>query len=164
MTVREIYAGKASYNVTGTGYDPKGEIVDLDGNAVDAAGSDALRSLLATIALANTAKLEQKDGAWRVVGDPTEGALLTLAAKGGLPKESLVPSHQVVRELPFDSDRKRMTVIALDETGKEIAHTKGSADVLLPRCVAQLTANDIVPLTEEGRAGPSRKAPPISTR
>src|SRR4029079_9368821 len=103
------------------------------------------------ISLANTASLEMKEGSWRVVGDPTEGALLTLAAKGGLPKESIVPSHQVVRELPFDSDRKRMTVIALDETGKEIAHTKGSADVLLPRCVAQQSHTGIEPLDEAGR-------------
>ena len=151
MTVREIYAGSASYTVTGTGYDPKGEILDLDGKPTDASLSDGLRSLLASMSLANTATLEKKEGSWRVVGDPTEGALLTLAAKGGLPKESIIPSHQVVRELPFDSDRKRMTVIALDESGKEIVHTKGSADVLLPRCVAQHTATGVEALDEAGR-------------
>jgi Ca2+-transporting ATPase len=151
MTVREIYAGSASYTVTGTGYDPQGEILDLDGKATDASLSDGLRNLLASMSLANTATLEKKEGSWRVVGDPTEGALLTLAAKGGLPKESIVPSHQVVRELPFDSDRKRMTVIALDDTGKEIVHTKGSADVLLPRCVAQHTASGVEVLDEAGR-------------
>jgi len=151
MTVREIYAGAVSYTVTGTGYDPKGDILDLEGKVVEAASSEALRSLLATIALANTADLEKKEGSWRVVGDPTEGALLTLAAKGGLPKESIAPSHQVVQEIPFDSDRKRMTVVALDEAGKEIAHTKGSADVLIPRCVAQQSAKGITPLDEEGR-------------
>jgi Ca2+-transporting ATPase len=151
MTVREIYAGAASYTVTGTGYDPSGDILDIAGKTVDASLSDGLRSLLASMALANTASLEKKEGTWRVVGDPTEGALLTLAAKGGLPKESIVPSHQVVRELPFDSDRKRMTVIALDEMGKEIVHTKGSADVLLPRCVAQHTATGVEPLDEAGR-------------
>ena len=151
MTVREIYAGGASYSVTGTGYDPKGDILDSDSKAIEASGSEALKSLLATIALANTAQLERKEGSWRVVGDPTEGALLTLAAKGGLPKESIVPSHQVVKEIPFDSDRKRMTVVALDETGKEIAHTKGSADVLVPRCVAMQSASGIVPLDAAGR-------------
>ena len=152
MTVREIYAGAVSYTVTGTGYDPKGEILDLQGKVVEAVSSEALRSLLATIALANTADLEKKEGSWRVVGDPTEGALLTLAAKGGLPKESIAPSHHVVKEIPFDSDRKRMTVVALDEDGKEIAHTKGSADVLIPRCVAQQSADGVTPLDEQGRA------------
>jgi Ca2+-transporting ATPase len=151
MTVREIFSGQVSYRVTGTGYDPQGEIVDLAGKAVDASLSEGLKSLLASMTLANTASLEQKDGAWRVVGDPTEGALLTLAAKGGLPKESVVPSHKVVRELPFDSDRKRMTVVALDEDGNEIAHTKGSADVLLPRCVAFQAVTGVLPLDAHGR-------------
>jgi Ca2+-transporting ATPase len=151
MTVREIYAGAASYSVTGTGYDPVGEILDAEGKNVECADRPALRELLATITLANTASLERKDGAWRVVGDPTEGALLTLSAKGGLPKESVAPSHQVVKEIPFDSDRKRMTVVTLDETGKEIVHTKGSADVLIPRCVHQLTKAGLDPLDDAKR-------------
>ena len=151
MTVREIYAGAISYSVTGTGYDPRGEIVDLEGKPVECGERPALKELLATITLVNTASLEKKDGVWKVVGDPTEGALLTLSAKGGLPKESIAPSHQFVREIPFDSDRKRMTVIALDETGREIAHTKGSADVLIPRCAHQLTKNGLEPLTDDTR-------------
>ncbi|MBX3234479.1 MAG: cation-translocating P-type ATPase [Labilithrix sp.] len=151
MTVREVYAGGIGYNVTGTGYDPRGEIVDADGKAVECSERPALSELLATITLVNSASLERKDGQWRVVGDPTEGALLTLSAKGGLPKESVAPSHQLLREIPFDSDRKRMTVIALDETGKEIAHTKGSADVLIPRCVHQLTKDGLEALDDEKR-------------
>ncbi|MDF2697271.1 MAG: Cation-transporting ATPase, family, partial [Labilithrix sp.] len=151
MTVREIYCGVTSYTVTGTGYDPAGEIRDPDGNAVECSERPALQELLATITLANTATLEKKEGSWRVVGDPTEGALLTLSAKGGLPKESVAPSHQVLKEIPFDSDRKRMTVVTLDESGKEIAHTKGSADVLLPLCVHQLTRNGLDSLDDAAR-------------
>jgi Ca2+-transporting ATPase len=153
MTVREVYAGGRSYDVTGTGYDPRGEIVDLHEKAVDANERPALRDLLATITLANTAELEKtKEGSWKVIGDPTEGALLTLAAKGGLPKESVAPSHQVLQELPFDSDRRRMTVVTLDAAGKEIAHTKGSADMLLPRCTAYHDEDGIEPLDEAKRA------------
>jgi Ca2+-transporting ATPase len=152
MTVREVFAGGQAFTVTGTGYDPKGEIVAAGGSPVEAVSLPALRDLLATIALANTAELERKDGAWRVVGDPTEGALLTLSAKGGLPKESVAPSHQIVKEIPFDSDRKRMTVVTLDEAGREVAHTKGSADVLIPRCVAARTASGTLePLDEDKR-------------
>jgi len=134
MTVRAIYAGGLEYGVTGAGYDPQGDIVEKDGTKVDGP-SGALHDLLATVALCNNATLERgDDGAWRVIGDPTEGALLTLSAKGGLPRESFAPTHRLVREAPFDSDRKRMTVVTLDERGRQVAHTKGSADVLLPLC------------------------------
>ncbi|MBV9945803.1 MAG: cation-transporting P-type ATPase, partial [Myxococcales bacterium] len=82
---------------------------------------------------------------------PTEGALLTLAAKAGVSPEAIASSHQVVKELPFDSDRKRMTVVALDEAGQEIVHTKGSADVLLPLCAAWRTERGRQPLDAETR-------------
>jgi Ca2+-transporting ATPase len=151
MTVRELYAGGVSYNATGAGYDPKGDIVTLDAKPVSDP-PEPLRDLLATIALCNNASLEQdEDGRWIVVGDPTEGALLTLAAKGGVPRESVAPSHQIVKELPFDSDRKRMTVVTLDAAGREVVHTKGSADVLIPLCSSQHLATGPVPLDDEGR-------------
>jgi Ca2+-transporting ATPase len=161
MTIREVFCGTIQYTVSGTGYDPKGEI-QRAGKSVDANVIDPLKHLLETITLANTANLEKKEGAWVVVGDPTEGALLTLAAKGGLPKESIVPSHQVVKEIPFDSDRKRMTVITLDAAGVEVAHTKGSADVLIPRCVAQHTSEGIEPLDDDKRAAILREAERMS--
>jgi len=131
MTVRELYASRVTYDVTGTGYDPKGEIRHPKDGPVGDLGK-TLRHLLATVALCNNATLEKKDGGWKVVGDPTEGALLTLAAKGKLPRESI--TAQVLKELPFDSDRKRMTVVALDERGRRIVHVKGSADVLVKLC------------------------------
>jgi Ca2+-transporting ATPase len=151
MTVRELYAGGVSYNATGTGYDPKGDILTLDGEAVHDPPAP-LRDLLATVALCNNASLEQDaSGKWTVVGDPTEGALLTLAAKGGVPRESVAPAHQIVKEVPFDSDRKRMTVVTLDELGREVVHTKGSADVLIPLCANQQVSSGIVPLDDAGR-------------
>lgn len=163
MTVREVYAGSVSYDVSGTGYDPRGEIRDLQKKTVDANERTALRDLLATITLANTAELEKtKDGVWKVIGDPTEGALLTLAAKAGLPKESVAPSHQVLKELPFDSDRKRMTVVTLDAQGNEVAHTKGSADILIPRCTAHHTENGIEPLEDAKREEILREAERMS--
>src|SRR6202044_2637842 len=110
-----------------------------------------LRDLLATVALCNNALLQKLDGTWRVQGDPTEGALLTLAAKGGVSREEMVSSNQVVKELPFDSDRKRMTIVALDEMGREIVHTKGSADVLLPLCAAYATHDGRMPLDAQSR-------------
>jgi Ca2+-transporting ATPase len=150
MTVRVVYSGGVRYRVTGTGYDPRGSILDTIDQRVESPDGP-LRDLLATVALCNNAVLQQTEEGWKVQGDPTEGALLTLAAKGGLPRESIVSSNQVVKELPFDSDRKRMTIIALDETGREVVHTKGSADVLLPLCATYETHQGRVALDEEAR-------------
>jgi Ca2+-transporting ATPase len=150
MTVREVYAGGAMYSVTGTGYDPKGEVFDAGGAHVEHPKRPLL-DLLATVALCNNATLERTEEGWRTIGDPTEGALLTLAAKGGVPRESVVSSHQIVKELPFDSDRKRMTIVTLDENGKEVVHSKGSADVLLPLCSSHATNEGHVPLDDAAR-------------
>jgi P-type Ca2+ transporter type 2C len=157
MTVREVYAGTEHFHVTGSGYDPRGAILDDLGNPVTSRASP-LSDLLATAALCNNATLHEERGdrpgeaaRWRVRGDPTEGALLTLAAKGGVSREGVQSSHQVVKEIPFDSDRKRMTVVALDESGREVAHSKGSAEGLLPLCTAYETPHGRLPLDAEAR-------------
>jgi len=150
MTVREVYAGGARFKVTGTGYDPEGHLLGADGGRV-ASLSGPLRDLLASVSLCNNALLQMRDGVWRVQGDPTEGALLTLAAKGGVSRELVVSSNQVVKELPFDSDRKRMTIVALDEMGREIVHSKGSADVLVPLCNDRDMDGGPQPLDESSR-------------
>jgi len=150
MTVREVYSGGVRFEVTGTGYDPKGELRGADGHRVESLPGP-LRDLLASAALCNNALLQVRDGVWRVQGDPTEGALLTLAAKGGVSRELVVSSNQVVKELPFDSDRKRMTIVALDESGREIVHSKGSADVLVPLCTDRDTEQGPQPLDDASR-------------
>ncbi len=157
MTVREAYAGHVSYEVTGIGYDPEGEI-RADGKVVapDPKGNSALskplRHLLEIGALCNNASLEQKDDdKWTALGDPTEAALLTLAAKGGIEKDTLNTTHKLLKELPFDSDRKRMTVLTLDAKGREVAHSKGSADVLLPLCASFEMEDGLKPLTDVDR-------------
>src|ERR1019366_4649356 len=163
MTVRVVYAGGVRYHVTGTGYDPRGSILDTINQRVDAPDGP-LRDLLATVSLCNNAILQKTEEGWRVQGDPTEGALLTLAAKGGVPRESIVSSNQVVKELPFDSDRKRMTIVALDEMGREVVHSKGSADVLLPLCATYETADGRVPLDAEARRRIIAEAEEMSSR
>ena len=143
MTVRAVYTGGTLYSVTGEGYDPKGELRAGDGGKVPDKLPAPLTYTLATAALCNNAHLDTdpETKRWRIIGDPTEGALLTLAAKGGMSRESMLPAHDIIAELPFDSDRKRMTVVTRDRTGRDIVHVKGSVDVLLPRCV-KLAEND----------------------
>ncbi len=145
MTVREVWAGDLHYEVTGLGYEPDGLIVRENDDRKAPAHPQTLgqeidvplERLLKTAALCNNARFTRDDdGLRKVVGDPTEGALLVLAEKGGVDRESIAPQSQVIRQLPFDSDRKRMTVITLDETGRPIAHVKGGVDIILPRCTS----------------------------
>jgi Ca2+-transporting ATPase len=163
MTVRVVYAGGARYHVTGTGYDPAGAILDTIDQRVESPDGP-LHDLLATVALCNNAHLQKTGDGWRVLGDPTEGALLTLAAKGGVSRELVASSHQVVKEVPFDSDRKRMTIVALDDMGREVVHTKGSADVILPLCAAYETAEGRLPLDAETRREILHEAEEMSGR
>ncbi len=152
MTVRSVYTGAHAYKVTGEGYDPKGAILDGDGKAPQKLPTPLMYTL-ATAALCNNAQLEMdaETKQWRIVGDPTEGALLTLAAKGNVSRESMLPAHEVIAELPFDSDRKRMTVVTRDRSGRDIVHVKGSVDILLPRCVKLAENEGVRGLTDEDR-------------
>ena len=142
MTVRAVYSGAHRYTVTGQGYDPTGVFEDDAGKTVEELPR-SLRHTLSTAALCNNAQLDldKETQRWKIIGDPTEGALLTVAAKGKLSRDHVAATNEVVHELPFDSDRKRMTVVTRDAQGREIAHVKGSVDVLLPRCT-HMSADD----------------------
>jgi Ca2+-transporting ATPase len=149
MTVREVYTYGRHYSVTGAGYSPSGEILDERKKSVTGELSLPLQHTLRTAALCNNARLmKDEDDLWIVKGDPTEGALLALAEKGGSEFESVRNGSELLTELPFDSDRKRMTVVTRDARGNEIVHTKGSADVLLPLCVSVKDDDAIRPLTD----------------
>ncbi|MEP7124422.1 MAG: cation-translocating P-type ATPase [Byssovorax sp.] len=152
MTVREVLAGGLPYTVSGRGYDPTGAIQDALGGAVPAMPGP-LEELVVTFALCNTATLrnDASAGTWHVVGDPTEGALLTLARKAGSPREDLMRSRGVVREIPFDSDRKRMTTVVKDAEGTVVAHVKGSLETLLPLCSALRDGDGARPLSDADR-------------
>ncbi len=111
MTVREIFSDGVLYSVEGSGYSPCGAIKGENG----APCSASLTRLLEAACLCNDATLfeEENNGAasWKITGDPTEGALLTAAGKGGLWKKDLESCFSRAAELPFDSDRKLMTTV-----------------------------------------------------
>ena len=111
MTVREIVTAAGRYRVTGAGYSPHGEFRrTADGAAVAAAMQPDLERLLVIGARCNNAAVQPGDaGGWRVVGDPTEGALVVAAMKGGIPAGD--SAAKVEFEIPFDSERKRMSVV-----------------------------------------------------
>jgi Ca2+-transporting ATPase len=161
MTVREVVAGGRRYRTTGHGYDPTGTLLDEHGRAVTSPGP-ALSELVESVVVCNRATLQKLPIGWRIQGDPTEGALLTLAAKVGADQQAVTSSHPVVRELPFDSDRKRMTVVAVGPNGTEVAHTKGSADVLVPLCATYATDEGPLPLDAVLRRGIADEADRMS--
>ena len=99
-----------------------------------------LRELLTAAVLCNGATLQQENGTWQIIGDPTEGALLVAAAKAGLTKAELERRAPLDREVPFDAERKMMTIVRRTEQGST-AYCKGAPDVLLKRCAASVTLN-----------------------
>jgi len=127
MTVRRIYANGRSSDVTGAGYAPEGRIES---------GSDdpGVALLLRAGVLASDAVIAQDGARWIVKGDPTEGALVVLAAKGGLQAGEGRSTHPRVEEFPFSSERKRMTTVHTMPDGRRIAFMKGAPEVISERC------------------------------
>ncbi|MCX6349193.1 MAG: HAD-IC family P-type ATPase, partial [Candidatus Aureabacteria bacterium] len=146
MTVRAILAGGRLFDVSGAGYAPLGEF-RLDGEPADPASHPALLESLASAVLCNGARLVKEKSEWRIIGDPTEGALLTAAAKAGLWKHDLENQSAFLGEIPFDSERKMMTVIRHASGGRATAFTKGAPDVLLSRCSSRWTPDGLLPLS-----------------
>ncbi len=115
MTVRDLWVAGRKLSVTGVGYDPQGEILD-NGQATSSLLDIDLRQLLLGAALCNNARLLPPNGEskhWSILGDPTEAALLVAAVKGGLDLQAETTHNPRLREVPFESRRKRMSTIHL---------------------------------------------------
>ena len=152
MTVRELYAGGRRYDVTGSGYVPEGQFLQA-ARATDVADEPALRQALTIGARCNHARLvREQPQEWEVIGDPTEGALRVAAMKAGLDSVESNASVSVLHEIPFDSDRKAMSVVIAVSEGGAVMYTKGALEVVLRKCDAELKADgDIEPLTDRRR-------------
>jgi Ca2+-transporting ATPase len=116
MVVQQVDTPGQVFNVTGHGYVPEGEF-QLEDRAVSVEEYPELSWLLLSCALCNDAHLQHQGGEWAILGDPTEGALLVLAAKGGVDPEPSLHQYPRVAEFPFSSERKRMSVICEANAG-----------------------------------------------
>ncbi|NLI81415.1 MAG: cation-transporting P-type ATPase [Deltaproteobacteria bacterium] len=153
MTVRELWVGDKALTVTGSGYSPEGAILE-DGRMLSAAERSDLRALLVSAGLCSNARLlspERERPRWGVLGDPTEGALLVLARKGGVDLQAEERAAPRLRELPFESRRKRMSTIHRTGDGSLIAHVKGAPKEVLRLCSRLLRDGMETPLSEELR-------------
>ncbi|MBP7712948.1 MAG: HAD-IC family P-type ATPase [Gammaproteobacteria bacterium] len=157
MTVRRILVADLDLQVTGSGYEPEGEFRpragggETDPSAIDATASAPLQALLQAAALSCDARLARSaEGRWHVRGDPTEGALIVAAVKARLDHLALERENPRADEVPFTSERKRMTVLSETPEGV-VAHSKGAPEVVLAECSRVLTASGEVPLDAAGR-------------
>jgi Ca2+-transporting ATPase len=132
MTVRRIYTDAMSIDVSGVGYEPEGEF-SVGGDKIAVEPDSALEKLLLIGALCNDTALTASGRTWDVSGDPTEGSLLVTAAKAGLWPEPLNQKFPRIGEIPFSSERKRMTTVHQTPQGS-IAYSKGAPELVLLSC------------------------------
>ncbi len=161
MTVREIFTGTQRFRISGAGYSPHGDFLRIedshDGSSpgetkVVAQTDPELSPLLMAAARCNNATIQPKegeDGAWQVIGDPTEGALLVVAMKAGIQAHDA--SESVLFEIPFDSNRKTMSVVIRSADGRIVMHSKGAPEVILRKCLRERRQEAEIELTEERR-------------
>ncbi len=152
MTVSSIWTNGAQFDVTGVGYDAKEGSILRNGKKVLA--DKEMRELLSAAALCCDARLvppNEESARHTVLGDPTEAALLVLARKGGLDLDDLNRDMPRLRELPFDSGRKRMSTIHQFPGGR-IAYVKGAPKEVLELCTHIRQGGETAALDESSRA------------
>lgn len=171
MVVQKVATSGQTFSVTGEGYTPQGQF-KLDNQVTTPEQYPALQTLLLACVLCNDALLQQEEiskvdgkpnaeaNQWAILGDPTEGALLSLAGKGGLEKEPLSRQLKRVEEFPFSSERKRMSVICegstqnvaqIAQNSSFLMFTKGSPELILERCTTAQQGNTAETLTPQQR-------------
>ena len=158
MTVRAFDAAGQRVEVTGTGYAATGDF-QVDGQILDiavAADSEPLRLALRIGALCNDAKVVRSGSDTTILGDPTEAALIVVAEKAGLVRTELDREYPRVREIPFNSETKRMTTVHSTAGGGMIAFVKGAPAAVLEACVSILGADRVTAMSatalQRGRA------------
>jgi magnesium-transporting ATPase (P-type) len=144
MTVQRLWAGGEEYALSGVGYAPRGELT-ADGARAEPAERPALAELLKAGLLCNDTVLREDGGAWRIEGDPTEGALLTAAAKAGFDATAEHGRAPRLDAIPFESEHQYMATL---HGGTDPAvYLKGSVEALLHRCTGALDpGGTVVPL------------------
>ena len=137
MTVRHVLTRGGFYEVSGTGYQPEGDIT-LEGKTASLAQHGHLHALIEVVAVANDTHVAEEDGQWKVTGEPTEGALRTLADKAGFD----AGEHERHASIPFESANKFMATLNTVPGGTRRILLKGAPDRLLDRCTSELGAED----------------------
>jgi len=146
MTIRKLYCNGKITEVTGVGYEPKGEFHQST-SSINPKNDNDLSLLLRIGALCNNARLDKANNTWSIFGDPTEGALIVAAAKAGFEQKELEHKYPRKNEIPFTSERKRMTTVHSTPEGEQVAYMKGAPEVVLERCAHALKNGEVKKLS-----------------
>ncbi|MEU0312268.1 cation-transporting P-type ATPase [Nocardioides sp. NPDC006273] len=151
MTVRTVWTPNGHYEVTGSGYDITGEVHDADGRPASLEADPALCWSLVAGVGCNDATLTQRDDGWSIIGDPTEAALLVVAAKAGIGVDDVSDRLRRVATIPFDSDRQYMATLHQDTTtgpnaasrlaAPQVVLVKGAVERILELCCDQMNTD-----------------------
>jgi magnesium-transporting ATPase (P-type) len=138
MMVVSAVTAESAYQITGDGYAPEGE-VQKDGKPAD---KDPVLALMGRVSmLCNDAELFQQEGAWKVEGDPTEGALYPFASKLGMDRATERTASPRIDAIPFESEHKFMATLHSSTADQAFLFVKGAPEVILDHCNRQQTAN-----------------------
>ena len=165
MVVQQVRTLSQTLQITGEGYAPEGDFLS-EGQSIDPRQSPDIGLLLLDGLLCNDSVLQKEAGDWAIMGDPTEGALVVMAAKSGLDRHRLGHELRRVVEFPFSSERKRMSVVlsGVEALRSELTPprevtqapylmlAKGSPEMLLDCCTSYLRGAERVRLDEEARS------------
>lgn len=146
MTITKVYTNGDQFEVEGSGYEPKGDIRDSKGEVIN--DHDQIKLLMTIASLCNDANLIRENDTYKITGDPTEGAMLTLSEKWNINQENLNEKHPRLEEIPFDSTRKMMTTFH-EMDGKNYGYTKGAPDIVIDKCSKTLVNGEIVDFTDD---------------
>lgn len=145
MTARMVTTAGGLFEVSGGGYDPHGEFL-LDDKPVDAEQYPVLQELCRAASLCNDAAVECHQGEWQMRGDPTEGALITLALKAGLDLQRENEEWPRTDVIPFESEHRYMATLHHDHAGHGFIYIKGAPERILEMCSCQRMRGEDIPL------------------
>jgi magnesium-transporting ATPase (P-type) len=149
MTVKKIFTANNMYDVEGNGYAPEGPLL-YEGKRLGEVLSFPLQETLLAGLLCNDSRLIQEENLWRIEGDPTEGALITVAGKAGLTPDKAKADTPRLDEIPFESERQFMATLHDTKNDDEnIIYVKGAVEKILDACSDNI-------YIEEGRAALNR--------
>ena len=148
MTVQRVVTTDRCFEVSGVGYTPTGGF-SVEGEPIMPADAGDLQTIARAVRLCNDANLREREDEWRMDGDPTEGALLTLALKSGIDPMAEQARFRRLDSIPFESEHRFMATLHHDHHGEHVIHVKGAPERVLAMCADEQHPDNAQPLRPE---------------